>query len=38
LRLLWGHPRALVLDAETLTPEAEARAVRAFLRERGLLE
>ncbi|TBH20524.1 hypothetical protein [Thermus thermamylovorans] len=36
LRLLGGHPRALVLDAEGLSPEEEALAVRAFLREQGL--
>ncbi|GAA6756136.1 MAG: hypothetical protein ABWJ90_10535 [Thermus sp.] len=38
LRLLRGHPRALLLDTEALSPEEEARAVRAFLRDQGLLE
>jgi len=35
LRLLRGHPRALVLDTETLTPEEEAERVRSFLRNQG---
>ncbi|WP_353300299.1 hypothetical protein [Thermus thermophilus] len=34
LRLLSGHPRALVLDTETLSPEEEVLAVRRFLQER----
>ncbi|WP_460171941.1 DEAD/DEAH box helicase family protein [Thermus sp. FJN-A] len=36
LRLLKGHPRALVLDTERLSPEEEVLAVRAFLRGQGL--
>lgn len=35
LRLLEGHPQALVLDTERLSPEEEVLVVRAFLRERG---
>jgi hypothetical protein len=38
LRLLTGHPRALLLDTEALTPEAEVASVLGFLREKGLLE
>ncbi len=38
LRLLGGHPRALVLDAEVLTPKEEVEAVWAFLRAKGLVE
>ncbi|WP_124105320.1 DEAD/DEAH box helicase family protein [Thermus thermophilus] len=38
LRLLSGHPRALVLDTEALSPEEEVLKVKRFLRERGLLE
>ncbi|GLV47995.1 hypothetical protein TJA_11530 [Thermus sp. LT1-2-5] len=38
LRLLTGHPRALLLDTEALSLEEEVRAVRAFLRDQGLLE
>lgn len=33
LRLLEGHPRALVLDTEALSPEEEVLAVRRFLQE-----
>ncbi|BDB12439.1 hypothetical protein TthTMY_21780 [Thermus thermophilus] len=36
LRLLQGHPRALVLDTEALSPEEEVLAVRAFLQRHGL--
>ncbi|SDE80529.1 hypothetical protein SAMN04488243_11128 [Thermus arciformis] len=36
LRLLQGHPRALVLDTEALSPEEEVLALRAFLRGHGL--
>lgn len=36
LRLLQGHPRALVLDTEALSPEEEVLAVQAFLRGHGL--
>jgi hypothetical protein len=32
LRLLSGHPRALVLDTEALSPEEEVEAVRRFLK------
>jgi hypothetical protein len=35
LRLLEGHPRALVLDTEAMALEEEVQAVRAFLRARG---
>lgn len=35
LRLLEGHPRALVLDTERLSPREEVEAVRAFLRAQG---
>ncbi len=35
LRLLRGHPRALVLDTEVMDLEAELRAVREFLRGQG---
>ncbi|MCX7850409.1 hypothetical protein [Thermus sp.] len=35
LRLLFGHPRALVLDTEALTLEEEVRAVRSFLERAG---
>ncbi|WP_117238579.1 DEAD/DEAH box helicase family protein [Thermus sediminis] len=35
LRLLRGHPRALLLDTEALDLEGEVRAVRAFLEARG---
>ena len=36
LRLLQGHPRALVLDTEALSLKEEVLAVRAFLRGHGL--
>ena len=35
LRLLRGHPRALLLDTEAMALEEEVRAVRAFLRDQG---